>query len=73
MKIVFIIFSFLFLDRKTAGRRTLLLFGSLGNAFAFTVLGSLILVASKSTAAGGDVNPALGYAAIVFIYVFAVK
>ncbi|KAI8884900.1 general substrate transporter [Backusella circina FSU 941] len=73
MKVVFITLSFLFLDRKTAGRRPVLLFGALGNAFAFVILGSLILVASKASAAGGEVNPALGYAAIVFIYVFAVN
>ncbi|KAI8888647.1 general substrate transporter [Backusella circina FSU 941] len=73
MKILFTTLSFTFLDRKTAGRRPVLLSGAIGNTVSFLILGSLILTASRASAAGNEVNPALGYASIVFIYIFSIN
>jgi hypothetical protein len=73
MKILFTILAFTFLDKKVAGRRPVMLCGAIGNTICFLILGSLILTTSRASAAGNEVNPALGYTAIVFIYVFALK
>jgi sugar porter (SP) family MFS transporter len=73
VKVFFVLVSFFFLDKKSIGRRTGLLSGSVANVIIFFVLGGMLYRIEADTKLGLPPSTACGVVAMIMIYLFAVS